>query len=195
MAIRPAAAQAPAADAPRLLSASAQLAVREAWLEQRHAALLPMMRKYGIDMWIVVNEEFHTDPVTNYVAPPRPYAGNRDFFVFVDGRDAGLKRVAITGYAEENLKRFFEAPEEPVAANTRLAQLVEEFDPKTIGLGIGGARGITRSLTYDTHHFIREAVGEKYAARFTSAADLIEEYLDTRLPAEKEHYTTASRMK
>ncbi len=42
--------QAPAPDAPRLLSASAQMAVREAWLEQRHAALLPMMRKHGIDM-------------------------------------------------------------------------------------------------------------------------------------------------
>lgn len=187
----PAAAQAPAPDAPRLLSASAQLAVREAWLEKRHASLLPMMRKHGIDMWIVVNEEFHTDPVTNYVAPPRPYAGNRDFFVFIDGRDAGLKRVAITGYAEENLKRFFEAPEEPVPAQTRLAQLVKEFDPKAIGIGIGGARGMTRSLTYDTHQFIREAVGATYAARLTSAADLIEEYLDTRLIAEKEHYTTA----
>jgi Xaa-Pro dipeptidase len=186
-----AAAQAPASDAPRLLSASAQLDVREAWLEQRHASLLPMLRKHKIDMWIVVNEEFHTDPLTNYVAPPRPYAGNRDFFVFIDGREQGLKRVAITGYAEENLKRFFEAPDEPVPANVRLAQLVNEFDPKTIGLGIGGARGITRSLTYDTHAFIRDAVGATYAARFTSAADLMEEYLDTRLPAEKEHYTTA----
>lgn len=167
------------------------MAVREAWLEQRHASLLPMMRKHGIDMWIVVNEEFHADPLTNYVAPPRPYAGNRDFFVFIDGREQGLKRIAITGYAEENLKRFFEAPDEPVAPNVRLAQLVKEFDPRTIGLSIGGARGVTRSLTYDTHAFIRDAVGASYAARFTSAADLIEEYLDTRLPAEKEHYTTA----
>jgi Xaa-Pro dipeptidase len=167
------------------------MAEREAWLEQRHASLLPMMRKHGIDMWIVVNEEFHTDPLTDYVAPPRPYAGNRDFFVFIDARDHGLKRIAITGYAEENLKRFFEAPDEPVAPNVRLAQLVKEFDPKTIGLSIGGARGMTRSLTFDTHAFIREAVGAAYAARFTSAADLIEEYLDTRLPAEKEHYTVA----
>jgi Xaa-Pro aminopeptidase len=184
-------AQAPAPDAPRLLSASAQIAVREAWLEQRHATLLPMMRKHGIDMWIVVNEEFHDDPVTAYVAPPRPYAGNRDFFVFIDGRDRGLQRVAVTGYAEEHLKRFFDAPDEPVAPPRRLAELVKAFDPKTIGLSIGGSRGMTRSLTFDTHAYLREAVGPSYASRFTSAADLIEEYLDTRLPAEKEHYTTA----
>jgi Xaa-Pro dipeptidase len=183
--------QAPAPDAPRLLSASAQMAERERWLEERHATLLPLMRKHGISMWIVVNEEFHDDPVTAYVAPPRPYAGNRDFFVFIDAGDRGLQRVAVTGYSEEHLKRFFDAPDEPVAPPVRLAALVKEFDPKTIGLSIGGSRGMTRSLTFDTHAFLREAVGPTYAARFTSAAELIEEYLDTRLPAEKAHYTTA----
>src|SRR5262245_40015748 len=73
-----------AQDPPRRLPWSQQLAVREAWLETRHQMLLPMMRRHQIDMWIVVNEEFHDDPLTQYVAPPRPYAGNRDYFVFVD---------------------------------------------------------------------------------------------------------------
>ncbi|MDP1571081.1 MAG: M24 family metallopeptidase [Vicinamibacterales bacterium] len=185
------AAQAPAVDAPRLLPLSAQIAVREGWLATRHAALLPMMRRHGIAMWIVVNEEFHDDPLTEFIAPPRPYAGNRDLFVFVDAGDAGLKAFALTGYAEDNLKRFFEAPDEPVAADVRLGQLVAEFAPKTIGLGIGGARGMTRSLTSDTHDYLRRAVGPAYAARMVSAADLIEEYLDTRLPEELPHYTTA----
>jgi Xaa-Pro aminopeptidase len=185
------AAQAPAAGAPALLPLSRQIAIREEWLAKRQAMLLPLMRKHDVGMWIVVNEEFHADPLTAYVAPPRPYAGNRDFFVFVDAGGAGLKRIAITGYAEDNLKRFFESPDEPVPADQRLAQLVEQYDPRTIALGIGGARGVTRSLTFDTHAFISRAVGPKYAARFKSAADLIEEYLDTRLPEEKEHYTTA----
>ena len=29
--------------------------------------LLPMMKRQGIDMWIVVNEEFHSDPVTEQI--------------------------------------------------------------------------------------------------------------------------------
>ena len=152
-------AQQPTADAPALLPLSRQLAVREEWLEQRHATLLPLLRKHGVSMWIVVNEEFHDDPLTAYVAPPRPYAGNRDFFVFVDAGAGGLKRIAITGYSEDNLKRFFESPDEPVPADKRLAQLVEQYDPKTIALGIGGPRGVTRSLTYETHAFISKAVG------------------------------------
>ncbi len=76
-------------------------------------------------------------------------------------------------------------------ADVRLGQLMDQFDPKTIGLSIGGARGVTRSLTFETHAFLRKAVGPKYAERFVSAADLIEEYLDTRLADEKPHYAVA----
>ena len=183
--------QAPLPDGPRLLPPSQQMVIRESWLEQRHATILPMMRKHNIAMWIAVNEEFHDDPLTAYIAPPRPYAGNRDFFVFADAGAAGLKRIAITGYSEDNLKRFFESPDEPVPADIRLGQLMDQFDPKTIGLSIGGARGVTRSLTFETHAFLRKAVGPKYVERFVSAADLIEEYLDTRLADEKPHYTVA----
>src|ERR1700722_3532932 len=86
--------------APKLLSWSQQIAVREGWLAKRHEMILPLMRKHGINMWIVVNEEFHDDPLTQYVAPPRPYAGNRDFFVFIDTGDKGLRKVALTGFAE-----------------------------------------------------------------------------------------------
>jgi len=67
-----------------LPSWSEQIRIREEWLTRRHALLLEMMRRHGVGMWIVVNEEFHDDPLTQFVAPPRPYAGNRDLFVFVD---------------------------------------------------------------------------------------------------------------
>ncbi|HLM43770.1 MAG TPA: hypothetical protein VK458_07870 [Myxococcaceae bacterium] len=85
------------AEPPRLLSWSEQLDVREAWLVKRHKMLLPMMRRHGVDMWILVNEEFHDDPLTQYVAPPRPYAGNRDLFIFIDAGEQGLKKVALSG--------------------------------------------------------------------------------------------------
>ena len=186
----PVLAQKPDATSPALLPWSQQIAVREGWLKKRHAALLPMMRTHGIAMWIVATEEFHEDPLAAHVAPPRPYVGNRDFFVFVDAGDAGLKRIAVTGYTEESLAAFFETGE-PGPADVRLKQLVDQYTPKTIGLAIGGSRGMTRSLTYDTHAFIVKAIGDTYAPRVVSAQDLIEEYADTRLPEEMPHYRTA----
>lgn len=178
----------PGADAPRLLTGSEQMAVRKAWLEKRHGLLLDMMRRHGVGMWIVVNEEFHEDPLTQFVAPPRPYAGNRDLFVFVDGGAEGLKRMALTGYADAELKRFFEMPAEGRTVRDVLTDLDSRYQPKTIALGIGGKRGVTRSLTRDGYAFLVETLGAAAEARFVSAAPLIEEYLDTRLPEEWEHY-------
>ena len=58
-----------------LLPWSEQSRIRDQWLEKRHDMLLPMMRRHGIDMWIVVNEEFHDDPLTEYIAPRAPTRG------------------------------------------------------------------------------------------------------------------------
>ncbi|MBT4185678.1 MAG: aminopeptidase P family protein [Gemmatimonadales bacterium] len=177
-----------ASDGPALLTWSEQMAVRDQWLTQRHDALLPMMRRHGIGMWIVVNEEFHDDPLTEYVAPARPYTGRRDVYVFVDAGDAGLRKVAAVGYWEETVASFFEAPVDPDPANVVLQTLYEEHQPATIGLGIGGSRGMTRSLTHDSYAFLANAMGPEAEARFVSAAPLIEEYLATRLPSEFAHY-------
>lgn len=175
-----------------LLPWSAQLTVREQWLSKRHELLLPMMRRHDVAMWIVVNEEFHDNPVVHQIAPPRPYTGNRDIFVFVDAGADGLKKFAITGYTEENLARFFEAPtDEPLPPAATLRSLWARYQPKTIALGIGGGRGQTRTLSHDTYGLIAEAMGSEAEARFVSAAALTTELLDTRLPEELEHYRAA----
>ena len=178
---------------PRSLPWTRQIALREEWLARRHALLLPMMRRHKVAMWIVVNEEFHDDPVTQYVAPPRPYAGNRDLFVFADGGDRGLLRYALTGYAEEAILHFFESPEEFRKVKEGLQELVARLKPASIALSIEPkearpSRGVTRSLTRASYQFLAEALGPEVEARFVPAGPLIEEYLDTRLPEEREPY-------
>jgi Xaa-Pro dipeptidase len=173
----------------RLPTWSQQIAIREQWLVKRHAMLLDMMRRHNIDMWVVVNEEFHNDPLTEYIAPPRPYTGNRDIFVFID-TGTTLRKVAITGYAEENVKRFFEEEDEPKPADQQLAALYAQYHPKRIGLSIDAQRGVQRSLTRDSYLLLAKSMGEGAESHFVSAADLIEEYSDTRLPEEFESYKT-----
>jgi len=173
---------------PHLLTWSQQIAAREQWLVKRHQMILPMMRAHNIDMWIVVNEEFHDDPLTQYIAPPRPYAGNRDVFVFIDTGEKGLRKLALTGYAEENLKRFFETSDEPKPLDKALAELYATYHPKRIGLSIDAGRGVQRSLTHDTYKFLADKMGGDAESHFVPAADLIEEYLDTRIPEEFQTY-------
>lgn len=180
------------ASASKLLTWSEQIDVREEWLHKKHELLLPMMREHNVGMWIVVNEEFHDDPIVQQLAPPRPYTGNRDVFVFVDAGADGLKKFAITGYTEENLARFFEAPTtEPLPPAVTLRRLWEQYQPRSIAVGIGGGRGQTRTIGFDSYNFVSEAMGPEATSRFMSAAPLITEYLDTRIPEELEHYRTA----
>jgi Xaa-Pro dipeptidase len=170
------------------LAWSEEIALREVWLAQRHGRLLEMMRRHGVAMWITVNEEFHDDPLTPYVAPPRPYAGRRDYFVFIDAGDQGLRKVALTGFEEETVSRFFESPRDEKKAEEALAALVAEVEPRTIALSIDGSRGVTHSLTRDAYQALVRALGSEREKRFIPAEPLIVEYLDTRLPGEVEPY-------
>ena len=182
-----------AASLPKLLPVREQQAVRESWLRKRlDTMLLPMMRQQKIEMWIVTNEEFHADPVTAYIAPPLPYQGRRDFFIFADRGGDKLDRLAVVRYPEEHLKYFFEVLNPPGRdIGPTLRRIVEERNPKTIALNMGGMRGATDGLTHEAYKFLTETLGQNYASRFVSAAPLIVEYMDTRLPEELEHYRTA----
>jgi Xaa-Pro dipeptidase len=178
---------------PKLLSVREQKLVREGWLKKRlNTMLLPLMRQHKIEMWIVTNEEFHADPVTEYIAPPIPYVGRRDYFIFADRGGDKLDRLAVVRYPEEPLKQFFEVLN-PAGRDipATLRRIVEERNPKTIALNMAGTRAVTTGLTYDAHKFLLETLGPDYASRFVSAAPLIVEYMDTRLPEELEHFRTA----
>lgn len=177
---------------PKLLSQREQAEVREEWLKKRLGSLLlPMMKRHGIEMWIVVNEEFHSDPVTPQITPMIPIVGRRDLFVFIDQGER-LERVAVVRYAEERLKNHYTMllPARD-KFNETIKKLVDDRNPKNIALNIGGTRGQQSGLTHDGYKFLAEALGPENEKKFVSAANFLTEFLDTRLPDELEHYRTA----
>ncbi|HUR96485.1 MAG TPA: M24 family metallopeptidase [Pyrinomonadaceae bacterium] len=177
---------------PKLLSQREQMDVREAWLRKRFdTLLLPMMQRSGIDMWIVVNEEFHSDPVTEHIVPPIPIVGRRDFFIFID-RGGKLERYAVVRYVEERLKNHYTVMN-PSRADTAAAlrKLVDDRNPKTIALNFGAPRGQQNGLTHDAYTFLAETLGKENEKKFVSSGKLLTEFFDTRLPEELGHYREA----
>ena len=177
---------------PALLSQREQMEVREGWLRKRLGTLLPgMMKRHGIDMWIVVNEEFNSDPVTPHITPPIPIVGRRDVFIFID-RGETIERIAMVRYDEERLKNHYRMV---MPARDKfgeeLKKIVDERAPKTIALNIGGSRGQQSGLSYDSYRFLAGSLGAENEKKFISAADLLVEFFDTRLPEELEHYRNA----
>lgn len=182
---------------PKLLGVREQYELRLKWLEKKQAMVLPLMRKHHIGMWLIVNEEFHNDPVTEYVVPDLVYVSRRDVIAFIDGGPEGLKRFSNYWRPTADYARFmdlFPTPRSDRGIQDTAAGLKIVFDkyqPKTIGVSFGGTRGQDSSLTYDSYQFLADALGPDVKGRFVPAAPLIEEYFDTRLPEELEYYRAA----
>ncbi|MGD9589874.1 MAG: M24 family metallopeptidase [Pyrinomonadaceae bacterium] len=177
---------------PKLLSQREQADFREQWLRKRLGSLLlPMMKRHGIEMWIVVNEEFHNDPVTPHITPMVPIVGRRDLFIFID-QGQRIERVAVIRYAEERLKghyRMLLPARDKFGEEVR--KLVDARNPKSIALNIGGGRGQQSGLSHDSYKFLAEALGPENEKKFVSAANFLTEFFDTRLAEELEHYRAA----
>lgn len=177
---------------PKLLSQREQMDVREMWLKKRlDTMLLPMMRRHGVSMWIVVNEEFNSDPATEYIVPPIPMVGSRDFFIFADTGEK-LEKIAIVRYAEERLKNHYDMKS---VSRDRLADTLREtiakYSPKTIALNMNGSRGQQNGLSQASYKMLAETLGAETEKKFVSAANFLSDFFDTRLPEELEHYRTA----
>ena len=177
---------------PKLLLLREQMDVREMWLKKRFdTLLLPMMRKHNVSMWIVTNEEFHSDAVTDSIVPPIPIVGRRDFFIFADNGKT-LDRIAVVRYEEERLKNHYvlmSPPRDKIGET--ILKIVADRNPKTIALNMGGGRGQSDGITLDAYKFLASTLGKDYEARFVSGGKFIADFLDTRIPEELEHYRNA----
>ncbi len=177
---------------PKLLDQRQQMDVREKWLMKRLGSLLlPMMKRHGVEMWIVVNEEFNSDPVTEHIVPPIPMVGRRDLFIFID-EGQRIERIAMVRYDEERLRnhyRFVMPARDKFGEELR--KIVDGRNPKTIALNIGGSRGQQSGLSHDSYKFLTDSLGAENEKKFVSASNLLIEFFDTRLPEEYAEYEKA----
>ncbi|HEV2843891.1 MAG TPA: Xaa-Pro aminopeptidase, partial [Thermoanaerobaculia bacterium] len=96
----PAAAPAAVQPLPRMPSLREQAGERQEWLEHRLTVILPeIMRRYGIDMWILSMREYAEDPVFFSMVSPTTFAARRrSIYVFHDqGPEKGVVRLALGG--------------------------------------------------------------------------------------------------
>src|SRR6187200_3179860 len=75
-----------------------QAAMQQAWLKKRLDTFLPaLMRKHGIDLWVVPMREYNEDPVLSSITAPETFAARRrTIYVFFDKCAAAGAPVAAT---------------------------------------------------------------------------------------------------
>jgi hypothetical protein len=87
-----------------------QAAMQQSWLKQRLDTFLPpLMRKYGIDLWVVPMREYNEDPVFTAIVAPETFAARRrTIYVFFDKCAAAgtavnascIERLALGGTSQ-----------------------------------------------------------------------------------------------
>ena len=183
----------------RVLSHREQAPIVKSWIEQRFARVLPaLMRREGIDMWIIVSREYNDDPVFRSMAPLTTYSSRRrTILVFSPSTALRAGASGAPGPAVDALSigRFdYDGLYKVVRTHNDgqwegLRKLVEERQPKVIGVNVSEHHAHADGLTANERDNLLRALGPVYAKRVKSAEMLAVGWLETKLPEETAGYT------
>ena len=194
-----------------------QADLQQAWLKKRLETVLPgLMRKHGIDMWVVPMREYNEDPVfTSLVSPTTFAARRRTIYVFFDkcaaaassASAACVERIALGGTSQGGLYDAVRATRQVDAAvGGRQAELwgdaqwlvlkdvIEARNPNVIGIDASRTFAFSDGLSAGELEGMSVALGEKWRLRFKPAESLPLELIATRLPEEERFYKELSTL-
>lgn len=166
-------------------------AVIDRLLDDRIQTVLPgLMRRAGIDMWIIISREYNEDPVIRTFLPATWHAARRRTILLVHDKGEGqpLETLAVARYAVG--ERFTAAWDKELHGDQwkRLAELIAERNPKKIGLNYSDTFGLADGLTHTEYQLFSRALPERLRSRIVSAENLAVGWLETRSAAEMAVY-------
>jgi hypothetical protein len=188
-----------------------QAAMQQSWLKQRLDTFLPpLMRKYGIDLWVVPMREYNEDPVFTAIVSPETFAARRrTIYVFFDKCAAAgtavsascIERLALGGTSQGGVFQLRTATG-PVAPVTDvlggrppelwgdqqwelLKTVIEERRPRVIGINRSTVFAFTDGLSSGELEGMSRALGPAWTSKFKEAERLPLDLIASRLPDEE----------
>jgi Xaa-Pro aminopeptidase len=177
-----------------VLSHRDQAGIVRGWIEKRFDTLLPeLMRREGIDMWIIISREYNDDPVFRSMAPLETYSSRRrTILVFNDlGPERGVERLSVGRFNYDGL--FELVPTHNEEQFEGLLELVRDRDPGTIGVNMSGRWNHADGLTATQRDTLFSTLSE-FQDRIRSAEMLAVGWLEVKLPEETELYRHVVRV-
>lgn len=175
----------------RILPLREQAQIEDRILEERLDSVVPMlMRREGIDAWILIAREYNEDPILKTMLPATWLnARRRTVLMFIDHGDSrGVERMAVARYAVGNLFPGVWNPEEQPDQWQRIADILNEADPDRIALNYSEDYALADGLTYTEQRALQAALPQRLRNRLESAEPLAVGWLETRTAAEMEVY-------
>jgi len=189
-----------------------QAVIQQQWLKQRlDNQLPPLMRKYGIDMWVVPMREYNEDPVFWSIVAPETFAARRrTIYVFFDrGPELGVERIALGGSNQGGVFQAVRSTKPiagPAGVAGRQAELwgdeqwqvlktvIAERNPKVIGINKSRTFAFADGLSSGELEGMSEALGPAWTGKFRPAEGLAVDLIASRLPEEEAFYTKLTQL-
>jgi hypothetical protein len=189
-----------------------QADIQQRWLVQRMDSVLPgLMRKYGIDLWVIPMREYNEDPIfTSIVSPITFAARRRTIYVFYDrGPAKGVERIALGGNSQGGV---FEAvrsttpsgvgagvggPQAELWGDDQwqvLKQVIEARNPRVIGINKSRTTAFADGLSSGELEGMTEALGPDLTRRFKPVEGLAVDLIATRLVEEEAFYARLTQL-
>ncbi len=187
---------------PKLPSLREQDAIRQEWLKQRLDRVLPvLMRRHGVQMWLVINREYNEDPVyLSLVSPSVMAARRRTILVFFDrGGEKGVERLALGGGNNGGLYEMYRDPDNAgreIMGDSQwqtLRKVIEQRKPSTIGINISHTHAFSDGLSAGEREQLEAALGP-WNSKVVRAENLPLEYISVRLPEMEPHYVAMMKI-
>jgi Xaa-Pro aminopeptidase len=182
---------------PSILPMRERAELIDRWMEVRVESVLPMlMRRAGIDLWVIISREYNEDPVLRTFLPSTWQSARRRTILMIHdpGGDAPLETLAIARY--DVGKTFRKAWDKELHGDQwkRLAELVEERNPERIGLNFSTTFALADGITKTEYELFNESLSPQLRDRITSAENLAIGWLETRTPDEMAVYQQIVRI-
>lgn len=187
-------------DAIEPLSLEARGLIIDDWMEQRIETVLPdLMRRTGIDMWILISRENNEDPTLMTMLPSDWFKARRRTILvltdrgIVDGVDRGVEALAVARYDVGTLFKKAWEPETQPDQWARLVEIIAERNPTKIGLNQSDFFAQADGLVATDKEQFLAALPAEYEERIVSAEKLAIGWLETRIQDEIGFYRVATK--
>lgn len=184
-------------DYPKILSMKERASVIDELLADKiHTVLPDIMRREGIDMWLIISREYNEDPVIETLLPATWHAARRRtiLVVYDKGGDEGIETLAVARYNVGST--FIKAWDKEAQPDQweRLKEIIEERDPKKIGVNKSKHFGLADGIVATELEELEGAIGKRYSDRIVSAEKVAIGWLETRTEKEMVIYPQIVRI-
>ena len=182
---------------PVILGMEERALVIDQILEDRLGALIPMlMRREGIDLWVISAREYNEDPVIKTMLPATWLAARRrTILVFYDpGGEQKVERLAISRYDIGTLFPGAWDPEEEPDQWKRLGDLIASLNPRRIALNRSSTFALADGMTDSEYDGFLHALPDIFHDRIVSGENLSIGWLETRTELEMHIYPLICRI-